>query len=188
MSPGIYAVVRHGSLRRLALTFQTKALALSSTHLDPGFHGLHERTKCVIFLGTPHRGSGFGGLAAILGDITKLAFQDPNTKLLSGLDQGSEVLGRIHTSFMKLLAKPDFRVHCFQEDRGVTWIKATQIVDYESSRTGSPHELVETLAGDHMSIVSYTGPTDPNYKKVSDTLSWYISKMLTSGDTVKNGS
>lgn len=78
---------------------------------------------------------------------------------------------------MKLLTKPDFQVHCFQEDRGVTWLKRTQIVDYESSRTGSPHELVETLTGDHIAIISYTSPTDPNYVKVSRTLEMYIGEI-----------
>jgi hypothetical protein len=92
-------------------------------------------------MGTPHRGSDMARLATILANITKVAIQTPNKQLLRGLETGNEVLDRIHTSFMQLLAKPDFDIHCFQEDRGVTRVMGLTdlVVDYQSSKTGSPH-------------------------------------------------
>jgi hypothetical protein len=130
-------------------------------------------------MGTPHRGSKLGGWAETLGNITKAALQAPNNELLHGLDAGSEVLDRIHRDFMSLLAKPDFMIHCFQEDRGPLGILglSQQVVDFQSSKTGSPWENVETLTANHMSMVSYRDSTDPNYIKVSDALVDYVRQI-----------
>jgi hypothetical protein len=130
-------------------------------------------------MGTPHRGSGVAGLAIILANITKAVLQNPNKKLLRGLDRGSEVLDRIHTSFMQLLVKPDFDIHCFQEDRGVAWVPGLTdlVVDYQSSKTGSPYETFETIAANHMDMVAYSGPADDNYRQVSDALVSFVDEI-----------
>lgn len=131
-------------------------------------------------MGTPHRGSDVAGLVTILANITKVVFQNPNKGLLRGLDRGSEVLDRIHTSFMQLLVKPDFDIHCFQEDRGVTWVPGLTglVVDYQSSKTGSPHETCETIAANHMDMVAYNGPEDDNYRQVSDALVSFVDEII----------
>ncbi|RYO97166.1 hypothetical protein DL765_011288 [Monosporascus sp. GIB2] len=131
-------------------------------------------------MGTPHRGSDIAGLATILANITKAVFQNPNKGLLRGLDSGSEVLDRIHTNFMQLLVKPDFDIHCFQEDRGVSWVPGLTglVVDYQSSKTGSPHETCETIAANHMDMVAYSGPADDNYRQVSDALVSFADEII----------
>jgi hypothetical protein len=133
-------------------------------------------------MGTPHRGTGIGGMAITLGNITKHALQAPNTELLHGLDAGGDVLGGIHRDFMRLMIKPDHMVHCFQEDRGVLGILGVSkpVVNYDSSKTGSPWEVCETVAADHMSMVSYSDITDPNYIKVSGALNAYVRQITES--------
>jgi hypothetical protein len=121
------------------------------------------------------------GLATVLANITKVAIQNPNKRLLRGLGIGSEILDRIHTGFMQLLAAPDFDIHCFQEDRGVTWVPGLTglVVDYQSSKTGSTHETCETIAANHRDIVAYGGPEDDNYRQVSDALVLFVEEITT---------
>lgn len=163
-----------------------KVLSLSKLHPQPKYQLIHRNTYRVVFMGTPHRGSDMAGLAIILANITKVAIQNPNKQLLRGLDSGSEVIDRIHTNFMQLLIKPDFAIHCFQEDRGVTWVPRLTdlIVDYQSSKTGSPHEICETIAANHMDMVAFSGPGDDNYRQVSDALVSFVEEITNSSPSI----
>ncbi|KAL4937746.1 hypothetical protein BDV06DRAFT_226681 [Aspergillus oleicola] len=158
------------------------ALVISKAHVIPKFRSIHSDTRMVVFMGTPHRGSEMAGLATTMANITKVALQVPNKSLLRGLEKGSEVLDRIHTAFMQLLAKPDFAIHCFQEDRGITLIPGLTglVVDAQSSKTGSPHETTETVAANHMDLVAFTGPDDHNYRQVAEALVSFVSDIVSS--------
>jgi hypothetical protein len=157
-----------------------KVLSLSKSHLQRKYTSIHSNTRRIVFMGTPHQGSDLAGLAIVLANITKVVLQNPNKDLLRGLDRGSEVLDRIHTSFKQLLVKPDFDIHCFQEDRGVTWVPGLTglVVDYQSSKTGSPHETCETIAANHIDMVAYSGPEDDNYRQVSDALVSFVEEII----------
>ncbi|RYP49296.1 hypothetical protein DL768_004979 [Monosporascus sp. mg162] len=166
--------------------YEADVLSLSKSHPQHKYRSIHSNTRRVVFMGTPHRGSDVAGLATILANITKVVFHNPNKGLLRGLDSGSEVLGRIHTSFMQLLIKPDFGIHCFQEDRGVTWVSGltSLIVDDQSSKTGSPHETCETIAANHMDMVKYSGPADDNYRQVSEALESFVDEIIKSSPAI----
>lgn len=84
-----------------------------------------ERTRLVVFLGTPHRGSDAAGWGIIAANLTKLALQDPSQRLLDTLQVDSEVLDNIHHDFVTTLDQSTGRikVHSFQEARAMTGIK-----------------------------------------------------------------
>lgn len=54
-----------------------------------------DRTKLIIFLGTPHRGSAYAGWGQIAANLARLASQAPNKKILRGLEVNGEVLNYI---------------------------------------------------------------------------------------------
>ena len=76
-------------------------------------------TKCVMFLGTPHRGSGVAGLSKTVAEIARLALLDIRVKLVRDLKVDSEILQRIHSDFMKMLSEGPFDIHSFQEGRPI---------------------------------------------------------------------
>ncbi|RYP60002.1 hypothetical protein DL771_010654 [Monosporascus sp. 5C6A] len=82
-----------------------------------------ERTKLIVFLGTPHRGSPSAGWGEIAANLARLALQDSNKKLVETLEVNSEVLDNIHEEFKSIVHESDIRIHSFQEARGISGIK-----------------------------------------------------------------
>ncbi|PVH98333.1 hypothetical protein DM02DRAFT_531366, partial [Periconia macrospinosa] len=82
-----------------------------------------ERTKLVIFLGTPHRGSAYAGWGEIASNLARLALQDTNKKILEALEVNSEVLDNIHEEFKTIVYKGGVKIHSFQEARGISGMK-----------------------------------------------------------------
>ncbi|SPO02492.1 uncharacterized protein DNG_05165 [Cephalotrichum gorgonifer] len=112
---------------------------------------LQQRTRAVVFLGTPHRGS---------------------STITGGLKVDSEILGNIHEQFIKIATRQNIRIHSFQEARGMSGIKGVsgKIVSDFSSILGLPDEAVETLNADHRQMVKCTGKTDDRYRAISGVL------------------
>ncbi|PVH93671.1 hypothetical protein DM02DRAFT_619122 [Periconia macrospinosa] len=84
---------------------------------------IRERTKLIIFLGTPHRGSAYAGWGQIASNLARLALQDSNKKMLEALEVNSEVLDNIHEEFKTIVFKGGIKVHSFQEARGISGMK-----------------------------------------------------------------
>ena len=76
------------------------------------------RTKFIIFLGTPHRGSAFAGWGEIASNLASLALQDSNKKIIETLEINSEVLDNIHEEFKSIADQSRIKIHSFQEARG----------------------------------------------------------------------
>lgn len=82
-----------------------------------------QRTKLIVFLGTPHRGSGMAGWGQIASNLALVAMQDSHKKILKTLEVDSEVLDNIHEQFMLTISQCDIRIHSFQEGQGATGVK-----------------------------------------------------------------
>ena len=82
-----------------------------------------QRTKLIIFLGTPHRGSSSADWGQIASNMARLALQDSNKKILETLEVSSEVLDNIQEEFKTIVHENDLRVHSFQEARGISGMK-----------------------------------------------------------------
>ena len=81
------------------------------------------RTKLVVFLGTPHRGSTYAGWGQIASNLARLALQDSNKKILKTLEVNGEVLDNIHEAFKTIVDEDRMEVHSFQEARGIAGVK-----------------------------------------------------------------
>jgi hypothetical protein len=84
---------------------------------------VRDRTKLVIFLGTPHRGSSYAGWGQIVSNLVRLTLQDSNKRLLETLDVNSEVLDIIHEEFKTIAYNRKLKIYTFQESRGITGMK-----------------------------------------------------------------
>jgi hypothetical protein len=84
---------------------------------------VRDRTKLVIFLGTPHRGSAYAGWGQIASNLARLALQDSNKRLLETLEVNNEILDNIHEEFKTIAYKGTLKIHTFQEARGITGMK-----------------------------------------------------------------
>ena len=84
---------------------------------------MRDRTKLVIFLGTPHRGSTCADWGQIASNLAQLALQDSNSMILKTLEVNSEVLENIQEEFIKIAYDGDIKIHSFQEARAMTGLK-----------------------------------------------------------------
>ncbi|KAK4248963.1 putative kinesin light chain [Corynascus novoguineensis] len=126
------------------------------------------RTKLIIFLGTPHRG-------------TLLALQDSNKNLIKTLEVNSEVLDRIHEEFTTIADQSRIQIHSFQEARGISGIKGlhNKVVDDFSSKLDLPRSLetVESIDADHMQMARCCDRADPQYRVIVGVLQQFMQRM-----------
>jgi hypothetical protein len=107
------------------MIFQSQCV-LQALNILQAMHRSEEcraRTKLIIFLGTPHRGSDYAGWGQIVSNFALLALQDSNTRVLETLEVNSEVLDNIHEQFKTIVHKNGVKTHSFQEARGITGMK-----------------------------------------------------------------
>ena len=80
---------------------------------------IYESTAAIIFLGTPHRGSGYAGIGETVTKAAKLILRESNSNLVRSIDYNSEILSNIHEEFRKMITAKDIHLHSFHESRGL---------------------------------------------------------------------
>lgn len=155
-------------------------LVRSSTSLETtGALGTIVRaTAAVIFLGTPHRGSQD---VAALGEVVRSvvsSFGIETTEVnLNALGLKTTDLERAQEDFSKIWLKYDFQVKTFQEGLSLPKLGKKVVPDY-SSLIGDHREHAETLQANHLLMCRYSGPDDPNYRKVAGELHCVYRSIL----------
>ncbi|KAI8634991.1 hypothetical protein F5Y19DRAFT_470041 [Xylariaceae sp. FL1651] len=143
------------------------------------------RTKLVVFLGTPHRGSHYGGWGVVASNLASLAFQDSNKQVIRALEVNSEVLDNIHEEFLQAI-QDKFQIHSFQEARALSGVKGLhgKVVEDYSSKVGLPpsSETVESVDANHMEMARCRSKSDPQYHAVVGVLKQFIRRSTSSGD------
>ncbi|KAL2672302.1 hypothetical protein Neosp_013005 [[Neocosmospora] mangrovei] len=132
------------------------------------------RTKFVIFLGTPHRGSQYAGWGMIASNLASCALQDTNKRIIQTLEVNSEVLDNIHEEFVKIVLETGLKIHSFQEGRGLSGVKgfSGKVVDDFSSKFDLPPTIqtVESIDADHSRMTKFSDQDDPGYSAVLGVL------------------
>ena len=154
-----------------------------------------QRTRFIVFLGTPHRGSRAAGWGEVAANLAQLALQDTHTKIVETLEVDSEVLDMIHEQFVEAL--PDHtRVHSFQEGRGMSGVKGLhekvgcssfdhaisidarghiQVVSDFSSKLGLPKiENVESIDANHVQMARCADRSDESYRSIAGVLKQFL--------------
>ncbi|KAI0179599.1 hypothetical protein GGR52DRAFT_579405 [Hypoxylon sp. FL1284] len=129
------------------------------------------RTKLVVFLGTPHRGSSSAGWGTIASNLASLALQDTSKRIIKTLEVNSEVLDNIHDEFQGIVLDKRIHIHSFQEARDISGIKGPhgKVIDDFSSKLGlpSPFETVESMDTNHIQMARCSMKTEPPYSVLS---------------------
>ena len=159
-------------------------------HLQPIFTS----TYGIIFLGTPHRGSGKASLGDVATSILKAFGHDANSSLVRDLRADSQTLERVADAFSRMLAMEKIKVHSFYEELGLTnvvgirkvWQRISyqrrcglttngQVVEESSATIGDAREGKEGIHGNHKTMTKFVSATDSEYRKVSDVI-WRFVK------------
>lgn len=149
-----------------------EGLHWSKSHMSPRYQVLHERTKHVVFLGVPHRGSEMANMDEILARLANASLQDTNRHLVSSLDVENELLDRINSEFGKMVQLEDFSIYSFQEGSGLSGLKgfSGKVVSDYSSKLDHPLEIVETIRGNHMEMARFSATNDEGYRTLSKVI------------------
>ncbi|KAI8651259.1 NB-ARC domain-containing protein [Fusarium keratoplasticum] len=136
------------------------------------------RTKFIIFLGTPHRGSQYAGWSVIASNLASCALQNTNKKIVQTLEVNSEVLDNIHEEFVKIVLETGLKIHSFQEGRGLSGVKgfSGKVVDDFSSKFDLPPTIqtVESIDADHSRMAKFSDKDDPGYCAVLGVLRQFV--------------
>ena len=95
-------------------------------------------TRGIIFLGTPHRGSGMASLATMVSSVVGV-FVKTNPNLVRGLEGDSEILNRLRDNFSRILAKGTLSVWSFVEELAMPG--ASKVRAFARRRLCSTHSL-----------------------------------------------
>lgn len=163
------------------------------------------RTRLIVFLGTPHRGSGSADWGEMALNLSRLALQDSHKGIVKTLKVDSEVLDNIHGEFVKVAIARGIRIHSFQEGRGMSGVRGlhgkvrfrllhatlglinsywhVQVVSDFSSKLDLPNiETIEGLDLDHRQMARCKDRSDENYRVIVRVLKQDLKRESSSTD------
>jgi len=148
---------------------------------EPALLDIYTSTEAVIFLGTPHRGSGKAGIAEVIRKIVSVSGFDTTDKNIRALQVNSTELELIHELFMKVYEQKDrhFKVLTFQEAKGVAGISYLKLNErvvepFSSSITGT--EPTQTINANHMSMCRFASRDDEGYRQIMGEILILVSE------------
>ncbi|KAK7210889.1 hypothetical protein V2G26_018067 [Clonostachys chloroleuca] len=139
------------------------------------------RTRLIVFLGTPHRGSRVADWGKTLSNLSRVTLQQPNSRILRGLQIDSEVLENIHEEFKVHVHKCGFKIYSFQEGRAPETLGIShKIVDDFSSKMDLHRglETVQSVDADHRQIAKCSNKEDPRYRAILGVLKKFASEEI----------
>ena len=113
-------VIKHIKMGPANSQITWQAIHYSDSHrtTKPDLASILDATRGIVFLGTPHRGSGVTTLPKLVAAIIQ-AVQDVNVDLMRDLERESQTLDRIADSFSQILDRRMFSVFSFEEEIAV---------------------------------------------------------------------
>ncbi|KAI9854661.1 MAG: Ras GTPase ras2 [Trichoglossum hirsutum] len=147
-----------------------------STH-QPQYLTIYSSTAGIIFLGTPHGGSGAADWGLLASNLTKLALQGPSRRVLWGLKPNSELLENLRRSFLQMLEDGHFSIHSFYETLPMFGMYGLDglVVPYESALVGhAKKEISLGINGNHSGICKFSTADDTGYQAVFGALQDYV--------------
>ena len=134
---------------------------------DPLYNALGERFHTMIFLGTPHRGS---GLARVLDYSLKSVLMPYGSKgYVDDLKDDSIMLQLINDGFRHVSGNLQLRsfYEVMETQIGPT---SSLIVSRESAVLGYPNEHSALINANHRGMCKFHSPSDPNYLTLRNAL------------------
>lgn len=144
-------------------------------------------TRGIMFFGTPHGGADPRGvLQRTAESLVRAVGFKANEHVLNSMLPSSERLRELRDEFNPIAHEQEWMIHSFQEELGmkalgdrkvssarcsytvlIVNVGITQVVDDNSSYLNFPAiETTEHIRRNHRSMCRFSGPEDPEYKKV----------------------
>ncbi|KIW73236.1 hypothetical protein PV04_01370 [Phialophora macrospora] len=140
-------------------------------HHDDKCGGLVQAMSAIVFLSTPHRGS---GLANTLGLILKLILQS-RRQYITELAPDSSVIEDINEQFRHVAMK--LSIITFHETLPTfVGLKSVMVVAKDSALLGYRNEDSRPLKADHHTVCKFKNENDSNYIIVRDVLKSLVEK------------
>ncbi|KKY18181.1 putative wd40 repeat-containing protein [Phaeomoniella chlamydospora] len=151
-----------------------KAILLGQN--DEEYQQIIRSISGVIFLATPHRGS---GLADVLARILSASMQAPRA-FLNDLSRSSVALEELNESFRHIA--PRLSVWSFYETLATKiGVQRLMVLDKDSAILGYPREVSRPLNADHHGVCKYSSPDDTNYISVKNALKSLVARFRSKG-------
>jgi Calcineurin-like phosphoesterase/NACHT domain/Ankyrin repeats (3 copies)/Putative serine esterase (DUF676) len=142
----------------------TKKALIIANEKQEVYGNVHEATKTILFLGTPHKGSDvayWGTYAARLVKAMQFGF-GTNTNFITALQKNSASFAEITRQFTPLATS--LKIRTFYETEKLA---GQIIVDRESAVLGLDNEVeVGLAASDHRTMCKYSSSSSQRYKPV----------------------
>ncbi|KAM7200864.1 hypothetical protein V8F20_005106 [Naviculisporaceae sp. PSN 640] len=154
------------------------ALCKASVPGSPSHHKqIFDNTYGIIFLGTPHRGSGYARLS-VIGSAFAWFWQGMNLRLLQALRQDSELLRRINSDFLQRYfnIRPQMRICSFAEELPMLALFSQPIVNSSSAFMDIPYEIRETIWASHRDICRFSDGEDVGYKRLVRWITEFVAE------------
>lgn len=154
------------------------ALLASNQRPERHLRNILHSTRGIIFLGTPHHGSGLARWAEALSRSIGLV-KKTNSKIVGVLNRDSEVLARIQDGFHTMVKArssqnlPPIEITCFYEEMPLPGIGL--VVPQDSAIL--PGYIPIGIHGSHMDMTKFAGSTDPGFLAVCGEMRRWIKDL-----------
>lgn len=139
---------------------------------DPEYKGILDSVCCIIFLATPHRGS---GLAQILNTFLLVSFKTPK-KYISDLQRNSSGIEDINDQFRHHSSQLQI-VSFFETLPSRVGPKKFIVVERDSGVLGYFNEISAPLNANHAHVSKYPSREDPNYITVKNVIKSMVERF-----------
>ncbi|CAK7230365.1 hypothetical protein SBRCBS47491_007561 [Sporothrix bragantina] len=142
------------------------------------FRSIYVSTYGIIFLGTPHTGSGLAFWGRVLQGMSALAPKkifDTETVLIKSLKRDNERLQDINTHFLDIYQR--FRIQMVHENQK-TDLKGTKVfvVDKISACPQLPGVTYYDIEADHSHMCKFDGPNAPGYRTMTTAIQEWVKE------------
>ncbi|CZR60693.1 uncharacterized protein PAC_10589 [Phialocephala subalpina] len=141
---------------------------------DPNLKKVFQYTQGIIFMGTPHGGSGLATLGYTFSKYLKVV-RHTNPAIIGVLQQKSELLTAVQQQFQQLLNKPEINIsiYCFFEEKPIVGVG---IIVSEQSAVLNQYPN-QSIGANHMDMTKFSGRNDVGYQRVLNRLRDLMESM-----------